>query len=222
MGQKVNPVGLRVGIIRNWESRWYADKEFATYLHEDIKIREYLEKKLYDAALSTVEIERKKDNVEVSIHVARPGVVIGQDGKNIDELKKQLNKITKGKSIKINVIEIKNPDLDAILVAKSIAEQLQQRASFRTVQKRAIQRVMKAGAKGIKTMVSGRLGGAEIARSEGYSEGVVPLHTLRSDIDFGLTEAHTTYGRLGVKVWICRGEILPDKKAKNQSAQKGE
>jgi small subunit ribosomal protein S3 len=222
MGQKVNPVGLRVGIIRNWESRWYADKEFATYLHEDIKIREYLEKKLYDAALSTVEIERKKDNVEVSIHVARPGVVIGQDGKNIDELKKQLNKITKGKSIKINVIEIKNPDLDAILVAKSIAEQLQQRASFRTVQKRAIQRVMKAGAKGIKTMVSGRLGGAEIARSEGYSEGVVPLHTLRSDIDFGLAEAHTTYGRLGVKVWICRGEILPDKKAKNQSAQKGE
>ncbi len=222
MGQKVNPVGLRVGIIRNWESRWYADKEFATYLHEDIKIREYLEKKLYDAALSTVEIERKKDNVEVSIHVARPGVVIGQDGKNIDELKKQLNKITKGKSIKINVIEIKNPDLDAILVAKSIAEQLQQRASFRTVQKRAIQRVMKAGAKGIKTMVSGRLGGAEIARSEGYSEGVVPLHTLRSDIDFGLAEAHTTYGRLGVKVWICRGEILPDKKAKNQSAQKGD
>jgi small subunit ribosomal protein S3 len=222
MGQKVNPVGLRVGIIRNWESRWYADKEFATYLHEDIKIRKYLDKKLYDAAISTIEIERKKDNVEISIHVARPGVVIGQDGKNIEELKKSIAKIAKGKSIKINVVEIKNPDLDAILVAKSIAEQLQQRASFRTVQKRAIQRVMKAGAKGIKTMVSGRLGGAEIARSEGYSEGVVPLHTLRSDIDFGLTEAHTTYGRLGVKVWICRGEILPDKKAKNQSAQKGE
>jgi small subunit ribosomal protein S3 len=222
MGQKVNPVGLRVGINRNWESRWYADKEFATYLHEDIKIRKYLDKKLYDAAISTIEIERKKDNVEISIHVARPGVVIGQDGKNIEELKKSIAKIAKGKSIKINVVEIKNPDLDAILVAKSIAEQLQQRASFRTVQKRAIQRVMKAGAKGIKTLVSGRLGGAEIARNEGYSEGVVPLHTLRSDIDFGLAEAHTTYGRLGVKVWICRGEILPERKAKSQSAQKGE
>ena len=222
MGQKVNPVGLRVGINRNWESRWYADKEFATYLHEDIKIRKYLDKKLYDAAISTIEIERKKDNVEISIHVARPGVVIGQDGKNIEELKKSIAKIAKGKSIKINVVEIKNPDLDAILVAKSIAEQLQQRASFRTVQKRAIQRVMKAGAKGIKTLVSGRLGGAEIARNEGYSEGVVPLHTLRSDIDFGLAEAHTTYGSLGVKVWICRGEILPERKAKTQSAQKGE
>ena len=208
--------------IAIWESRWYADKEFATYLHEDIKIRKYLDKKLYDAAISTIEIERKKDNVEISIHVARPGVVIGQDGKNIEELKKSIAKIAKGKSIKINVVEIKNPDLDAILVAKSIAEQLQQRASFRTVQKRAIQRVMKAGAKGIKTLVSGRLGGAEIARNEGYSEGVVPLHTLRSDIDFGLAEAHTTYGRLGVKVWICRGEILPERKAKSQSAQKGE
>jgi len=223
MGQKVNPVGLRVGVNRDWDSKWYAsDKEFATFLHEDIKVREYLEKEVKDAALSTVEIQRVKDKVEVSLNVARPGVVVGQDGKRVEEISKQVKKICHGKDVKINVVEVKNPDLDAKLVAQSIAAQLEARASFRTVQKKAIQRVMKAGAKGIKTAVSGRLAGADIARSEGYSEGVVPLHTLRADIDYATAEAHTTYGRLGVKVWICRGEILPTRKAKTETPAKGE
>lgn len=222
MGQKVNPVGLRVGVNRDWDSKWYAsDKEFATFLHEDIKVREYLEKELKDAALSTVEIQRVKDKVEVNVNVARPGVVVGQDGKRVEEISKQVKKLCHGKDVKINVVEVKNPDLDAKLIARSIADQLEARASFRTVQKKAIQRVMKAGAKGIKTEVSGRLGGADIARSEGYSEGIVPLHTLRADIDFAIAEAATTYGRLGVKVWICRGEILPARKAKVEEA-KGE
>ena len=221
MGQKVNPVGLRVGVNRDWDSKWYAsDKEFATFLHEDIKVREYLEKEVKDAALSTVEILRVKDKVEVNLNVARPGVVVGQDGKRVEEISKQVKKICHGKDVKINVVEVKNPDLDAKLVAQSIAAQLEARASFRTVQKKAIQRVMKAGAKGIKTSVSGRLAGADIARSEGYSEGVVPLHTLRADIDYATAEAHTTYGRLGVKVWICRGEILPTRKPRNN--EKGE
>ena len=221
MGQKVNPVGLRVGVNRDWDSKWYAsDKEFATFLHEDIKVREYLEKEVKDAALSTVEIQRVKDKVEVNLNVARPGVVVGQDGKRVEEISKQVKKICHGKDVKINVVEVKNPDLDAKLVAQSIAAQLEARASFRTVQKKAIQRVMKAGAKGIKTAVSGRLAGADIARSEGYSEGVVPLHTLRADIDYATAEAHTTYGRLGVKVWICRGEILPTRKPRNN--EKGE
>ena len=221
MGQKVNPVGLRVGVNRDWDSKWYAsDKEFATFLHEDIKVREYLEKEVKDAALSTVEILRVKDKVEVNLNVARPGVVVGQDGKRVEEISKQVKKICHGKEVKINVVEVKNPDLDAKLIARSIADQLEARASFRTVQKKAIQRVMKAGAKGIKTSVSGRLAGADIARSEGYSEGVVPLHTLRADIDYATAEAHTTYGRLGVKVWICRGEILPTRKPRNN--EKGE
>ena len=221
MGQKVNPVGLRVGVNRDWDSKWYAsDKEFATFLHEDIKVREYLEKELKDAALSTVEIQRVKDKVEVNVNVARPGVVVGQDGKRVEEISKQVKKLCHGKDVKINVVEVKNPDLDAKLIARSIADQLEARASFRTVQKKAIQRVMKAGAKGIKTSVSGRLAGADIARSEGYSEGVVPLHTLRADIDYATAEAHTTYGRLGVKVWICRGEILPTRKPRNN--EKGE
>lgn len=212
MGQKVNPVGMRIGINRDWESKWYADKDFATFLHEDIKMRQLLEKELQDAALSHVEIMRQKDNVEVSTHVARPGVVIGQDGKRVEDLVKKLTKISGNRKVKLNVVEVKNPDLDAVLIAKMIAQQLEQRASFRTVQKRAMQRVMRAGAKGVKTLVSGRLAGADIARSEGYSEGIVPLHTLRADIDFAIAEAHTTYGRMGVKVWICRGEILPAKK----------
>ncbi|MDD3383517.1 MAG: 30S ribosomal protein S3 [Bacilli bacterium] len=222
MGQKVNPVGMRVGINRDWDSKWYADKEFATFLHEDIKIRKLLEEKLYDAALSRVEILRTKDNVEIIVHVARPGVVIGQDGKTVEELNKAISKIAKDKKIKITVVEVKSPNLDAVLVAKNMAQQLEQRASFRTVQKRAIQSVMKAGAKGIKTMVSGRLAGADIARSEGYAEGVVPLHTLRADIDFAVAEAHTTYGRLGVKVWICRGTILPEKAKTQPRSAKGE
>lgn len=220
MGQKVNPVGMRIGVNRDWESKWYAnDKDYATFLHEDIKVRKLLEKELSDAALSHVEIKRAKENVEIITHVARPGIVIGQDGKRVEELNKKLTKICNGKKVKITVEEVKNPELDAMLVAKTIASQLEARLSFRTVQKKAIQRTMKAGAKGIKTLVSGRLAGADIARSEGYAEGVVPLHTLRADIDFAIAEADTQYGKLGVKVWICRGEILPTKKV---AEKKGE
>lgn len=211
MGQKVNPVGMRIGINRDWDAKWYADKEYGEYLQEDIKIRKLLEAKLKDAALARTEILRTKDNVEIIAHVARPGVVIGQDGKTVEELNKAIAKISKGKKVKITVVEVKQPNLDATLVAKNMAQQLEQRASFRTVQKKAIQLVMRSGAKGIKTLISGRLAGADIARSEGYSEGIVPLHTLRADIDFAVEEAQTTYGKLGVKVWICRGEILDDK-----------
>ena len=215
MGQKVNPVGMRVGVNKDWNSRWYADdKEYPVYLNEDIKIRKYLEKELKEALLSHVEIERTKtdkgNNTVARVFVARPGVVIGQDGKNILALKEALAKLIKNNNVRVEVVEVKNPDLDANIVAQTIAKQLEDRASFRTVQKKAIQRVRKAGAKGCRTMVSGRLGGADIARSEGYKEGVIPLHTLRSDIDYAVTEAATQYGRLGVKVWICRGEIRPE------------
>ena len=226
MGQKVNPVGLRIGINKNWNSRWYAnDQEYHVFLNEDIKVRNYLEKKLKEALLSHVEIERIKTdkgyNVIVMVFVARPGVVIGQDGKNVNELKEDLAKLLKGSEVRIDVVEVKNPDLDANIVAQEIAKQLEERASFRTAQKKAIQRVRKAGAKGIKTSVSGRLGGADIARAEGYREGVIPLHTLRSDIDYACVHAATQYGRLGVKVWICRGEIRPELQKKN-SGEKGE
>ncbi|WP_041139871.1 30S ribosomal protein S3 [Beduini massiliensis] len=213
MGQKVSPIGLRVGINRNWDSRWYAnDKDFAGLLHEDIKIREFLGKELKSASVSRIEIERTKNRVNVYVHTARPGIVIGKDGESVEALRKKVAKITGDKQVFINIVEIKNPDVVAQLVARSIAEQLENRASFRTVQKRAIQRAMRAGAKGIKTSVSGRLGGADMARAEGYSEGNVPLHTLRADIDYATAEADTTYGKLGVKVWICKGEILPEKK----------
>ena len=226
MGQKVNPVGLRIGVNKNWNSRWYAnDQEFHVFLNEDVKVREFLEKKLKEAVLSHVEIERIKTDkgytVVVMVFVARPGVVIGQDGKNINELKEQLAKLLKNAEVRIDVVEVKNPDLDATIVASEIAKQLEERASFRTAQKKAIQRVRKAGAKGIKTSVSGRLGGADIARAEGYREGVIPLHTLRSDIDYACVHAATQYGRLGVKVWICRGEIRPELQ-KKQNNEKGE
>ena len=225
MGQKVNPVGLRIGVNKNWNSRWYAnDNEFHVFLNEDIKVRNYLEKKLKEALLSHVEIERIKTdkgyNVIIMVFVARPGVVIGQDGKNINELKDELAKLLNNAEVRIDVVEVKNPDLDANIVAQEIAKQLEERASFRTAQKKAIQRVRKAGAKGIKTSVSGRLGGADIARAEGYREGVIPLHTLRSDIDYACVHAATQYGRLGVKVWICRGEIRPELLKKNN--EKGE
>jgi len=220
MGQKVSPVGMRVGVIRDWESRWYAEKDYADYLLEDVKIREYIFAELKNAAVSRVEIERSKNRVEVMIRTARPGVIIGTNGEKIEELKKALTKLTGNKTVHVKVLEVANPELDAYLVAKGIAEQLEQRASFRTAQKKAIQRTMRAGAKGIKTMVSGRLGGTDIARSEGYSEGVVPLHTLRADIDYALAEAHTTYGRLGVKVWICRGEVLRGEMVKEPEAPK--
>jgi len=216
VGQKVNPVGLRVGIIRDWESKWYAGKDFGTLLLEDVKIREYLKKKLKDSAVSHIEIERAANRVSVSIHTAKPGMVIGKGGAEVEVIREQLAKMT-NKKIHINIIEIKNPELDAILVAESIAQQLERRVSFRRAMKQALQRSMRQGAKGIKTAVSGRLGGAEIARAESYSEGTVPLHTLRADIDYGTAEAHTTYGRLGVKVWIYRGEVLPAAKRKPES-----
>ena len=213
MGQKVSPVGLRVGVNRNWSSRWYANKkDFSGLLHEDIRVRKFITNKLKGASVASVEIERTKNRVNIYVHTARPGIVIGKDGESVDALRKEVAKMLDGKQVFINIVEVKNPDTVAQLVAYSIAEQLENRASFRTVQKRAIQRAMRAGAKGIKTSVSGRLGGADIARSEGYSEGVVPLHTLRADIDYATAEADTTYGKLGVKVWICKGEILPEKK----------
>jgi small subunit ribosomal protein S3 len=216
MGQKVNPIGLRLGIIRDWDSKWYASKrEVPALLHEDLKIREYINEFYKKAYVSRIEIERTKTKIMITLHTAKPGVVIGREGSTKTQVVEELQKKT-GKTIFLTVVEIKNPDLDATLVARNMAEQLENRASFRRVQKMAIQRTMKAGAKGIKTLISGRLGGAEMARSEGYSEGTVPLHTLRSDIDYAVAEANTTYGKLGVKVWICKGEVLPTKKAKKE------
>ncbi|PUB13454.1 30S ribosomal protein S3 [Paenisporosarcina sp. OV554] len=211
MGQKVHPIGLRIGIIRDWESKWYAEKDYATFLHEDLRIREYIETRLKEASVSKVEIERAANRVNVTIHTAKPGMVIGKGGTEVEALRKNLNATT-GKRVHINIVEIKRPDLDAKLVAENIARQLENRVSFRRAQKQSLQRTMRSGAKGIKTQVSGRLGGADIARAEHYSEGTVPLHTLRADIDYAHAEADTTYGKLGVKVWIYRGEVLPVKK----------
>ena len=202
---------MRVGIIRDRDAKCYAEKEYAEFLHEDLKIRKFIASKLADAAVSTVEIERAANRVNVSIHTAKPGMVIGKGGSEVENLRKELNSLT-GKRVHINIVEIKKPDLDAKLVGEGIARQLENRVAFRRAQKQAIQRTMRSGAKGIKTQVSGRLNGADIARSEGYSEGTVPLHTLRADIDYAWEEADTTYGKLGVKVWIYRGEVLPTKK----------
>jgi small subunit ribosomal protein S3 len=211
VGQKVHPVGLRIGVIRDWESKWFAGKDYSTLLHEDIKIREYVSKRLNDASVSKIEIERAANRVNVTIHTAKPGMVIGKGGTEVEALRKALNQLT-NKRVHINILEIKRADLDAKLVADNIARQLENRISFRRAQKQTIQRAMRAGAQGIKTQVSGRLGGADIARAEHYSEGTVPLHTLRADIDYGTAEADTTYGKLGVKVWIYRVEVLPTKK----------
>ena len=212
MGQKINPIGLRVGIIRDWDAKWFAEKDFATLLHEDLKVRKYIEENLKDASVSRVEIERAANRVNIAIHTGKPGMVIGKGGSEIVKLRNNLNSLT-GKRVHINVVEVKKVDMDARLVAENIARQLENRVSFRRAQKQAIQRAMKLGAKGIKTQVSGRLGGADIARAEQYSEGTVPLHTLRADIDYAHAEADTTYGKLGVKVWIYRGEVLPTKKS---------
>ncbi|GAJ27223.1 SSU ribosomal protein S3p [Liquorilactobacillus sucicola DSM 21376 = JCM 15457] len=211
MGQKVNPTGLRVGIIRDWDAKWYAEKDFATNLHEDLHIREYIQKKLADASVSTVEIERAAKRVNVSIHTAKPGMVIGKGGSEVEKLRKELNSLT-GKRVHINIIEIKKPDLDAQLVGENIATQLENRVAFRRAMKQGIQRTMRSGAKGIKVQVAGRLNGADMSRVEHFSEGTVPLHTLRADIDYAWVEANTTYGKLGVKVWVYRGEVLPAKK----------
>ncbi len=214
MGQKVSPVGLRIGINRSWEANWYANKkDFSKYLENDLKIRKFLEKKLKDAGVSSIEIERNTKRCEVIIHTSKPGVIIGKGGEEIENLKREISKLV-SEDVQISIVDIKKPDLDATLVANSIAAQIENRASFRMAQKKAIRNVMKAGAKGVKTLVSGRLNGADIARSEGYSEGTIPLHTLRANVDYAVSEADTTFGKIGVKVWIYKGEILQDKKAK--------
>jgi small subunit ribosomal protein S3 len=210
MGQKVNPHGLRVGVIKDWDSKWYAESEFADYLVEDYNIRKYLKKKLYSAGFAKIEIERASDRVRVVIHTAKPGVIIGKGGAEIEVTKNELAKMT-GKKVLIDIKEIKRPDKDAQLVAENIAQQLENRVSFRRAMKSCMGRTMKSGALGIKTCCAGRLGGADIARSEFYSEGTIPLQTLRADIDYGFAEADTTYGKVGVKVWIYKGEILPTK-----------
>ncbi len=218
MGQKVNPHGLRVGIIKDWDSKWYAEADFADLLVEDYNIRKFLKKKLYSAGVSKIEIERASDRVKVTIYTAKPGIVIGKGGTEIEATKAQLQRFT-SKKLVVDIKEVKRPDKEAQLVAENIALQLENRISFRRAMKSCMGRSLKAGAKGIKTSVSGRLGGADMARTEFYSEGTIPLQTLRADIDYGFAEADTTYGKLGVKVWIYKGEVLPVKEAKEGSDQ---
>ena len=208
MGQKVHPEILRVGYIHDWKSTWFNEREFADYLLEDIHIRDHIENKLAHAGLSDITIRKDKNEIEVNINTARPGIVIGKSGTEVDALRRELHRMTR-KSVKVNILEIKRPELDAKLVAQSIAEQLQNRVAFRRAMKRSLTSAIRSGAKGVKVQVSGRLGGAEMARTEGYSDGRVPLHTLRADIDYGFFEARTTFGRIGVKVWINKGEIMP-------------
>ena len=212
MGQKVNPIGLRVGVNKDWSANWFANKkEFGVLLNKDDKIRKFLAKEMKDAAVASVVIERTEKRTDVKIYTAKPGVIIGHGGEDIEKLRNKLKKLV-DEEVYVSIIEVKNPDLNAKLVAEQIAQQIEARAPFRSAQKRAIRNTMKAGAKGIKTAVSGRLGGAEMARTEGYVEGTVPLHTIRADIDYAIAEADTTYGKIGVKVWIYKGEILPAKK----------
>lgn len=216
MGQKVNPHGLRVGIIKDWDSKWYAESEFSDYLAEDYKIRKFLKKKLYSAGISKIEIERASDRVKVVIFTAKPGIIIGKGGNEIEVTKAEIAKLT-DKKVLVDIKEIKRPDKDAQLVAENIAQQLENRISFRRAMKSTMSRTMKSGALGIKTAVAGRLGGADMARTEFYSEGTIPLQTLRADIDYGFAEADTTYGKVGVKVWIYKGEVLPTRADKEGS-----
>lgn len=220
MGQKVNPHGLRVGIIKGWSSVWYADKKtFNEFLLEDNKIRVYVKKKLFISGLSKIEIERAANKIKLTVYTAKPGMVIGRGGSGVDELRIAIEKMTK-KEVVVNVEEIKSPELDGQLVAENIAAQLERRVSFRRALKQSIQRTMRSGAKGIKTQVAGRLGGADMARTEGYSEGSIPLQTLRADIDYGFAEANTTFGKVGVKVWIYKGEVLPTSKLKSEAVER--
>ena len=219
MGQKVNPHGLRVGIIKDWDSRWYAEGDFADLLVEDYNIRKFLKKKLYSAGISKVEVERASDRVKVVVYAQKPGVIIGKGGAEIENTRKQLSKMT-GKKILLDIKLIKHPDKDAQLVAENIAQQLEGRISFRRAMKSCMGRTMKAGALGIKAACGGRLGGADIARTETYSEGTIPLQTLRADIDYGFAEANTTYGKVGVKVWIYKGEVLPEKKNNKEGSDR--
>ena len=217
MGQKVNPHGLRVGVIKDWDTKWYANKkDFSVFLVEDFKIRQLVKKKLYIAGISRIEIERAANKVKVNINTAKPGLVIGKGGSGIEELRRAVEKLT-NRSVIINITEVQKPELDAQLVAENIASQLERRISFRRAMKQCMSKTMKSGAKGIKTAVSGRVGGAEIARTEHYHEGTIPLQTLRADIDYGFAEADTTYGKLGVKVWIYKGEVLPAVKKDNKA-----
>ncbi|ADI02972.1 MAG TPA: 30S ribosomal protein S3 [Syntrophothermus lipocalidus] len=216
MGQKVHPKGLRIGIIRDWDSKWYADRDYTDLLHEDYHIRKYIKENFFAAGISKVEIERTGNRVRVSIHTAKPGIIIGRGGTEVERLRQDLGKLT-GKTVNINIVEIKKPELDAQIVAENVAAQIERRVAYRRAMKQAVQRTMRAGAEGIKIAVSGRLAGAEIARTEWYAEGRVPLHTLRADIDYGFAEAMTTYGKIGIKIWINRGEVLP---AAKQPAKK--
>lgn len=221
MGQKVNPHGIRLGIVKNWDAKWYADKDFADNLHEDIKIRDYLKKSLMQAGVSRIETERSKNRLKITIHTAKPGMVIGRGGAGIEQIRTGLKGYTT-KRVDINISEVKQPDLDATLVAENIAQQLERRIAFRRAMKQAVGRTMRLGAKGIKIACAGRLGGAEIARKEAYREGSIPLHTLRADIDYGTAEAHTTYGRIGIKVWIFKGEVLPERKQQKTATEGSE
>jgi small subunit ribosomal protein S3 len=218
VGQKVHPGGMRLGIIHDWKAHWYTEKHFAGFLHEDLAIRKHIQKKMGHAGLSTIVIRKDTNKVVVDIHTARPGIVIGKSGSEVDALRRDLHEMT-GKAVHVNIVEIKRPELDANLVAQSIAEQLANRVSFRRAMKRAITSAMRSGAVGIKVRSGGRLGGAEMARIEGYSEGRVPLHTLRADIDYGFCEADTTFGKIGVKVWINKGEIMPEGFDQNSRGQ---
>ena len=221
MGQKVNPTGLRIGVIKNWDSRWYARKDvFGNTLVEDHKIRVYLKEKLYDAGVAKIEIERSSNRVTISIHCAKPGLIIGKQGAEIAKLKEDCEKKL-GKEVSLNIVDVKQPDLNATLVAENIASQLERRISFRRAVKKAIGNAMRLNARGIKVQVSGRLGGAEIARSETYKEGTIPLQTIRADIDYGFAEAKTTYGRIGVKVWLYRGEVLHEARSKRRPRREG-
>ena len=222
MGQKVSPIGLRIGINKGWNANWYANKkDFGKYLQNDLAIRNYLDKKLANASVSRVEIERNAKRCEVIVHTSKPGIIIGKGGEEIENLRKELSKLV-NENIQISIVDIKKPDLDAMLVAKSIAEQIENRGSYRMAQKKAIKNIMKSGAKGVKTLISGRLNGIEQARGEGYSDGTIPLHTLRADVDYAAVEADTTFGKIGVKVWIYKGEILKGKKADVETSEKND
>ncbi len=219
MGQKVNPNGFRVGVIRDWDSRWYAEADFADNLVEDYEIRKYLKKKLYSSGVAKIEIERASDRVKIIVHTSKPGIVIGRGGTEIEQTKKEIQKFT-DKKVNIEIMEVKRPDLNAQLVAENVASQLERRISYRRAMKSSMQRTMRAGAKGIKCSISGRLNGADMARTEFYNEGTIPLQTLRADIDYGAAEADTTFGKVGVKVWVYHGEILPTKGNKKEGSNK--
>ncbi|MFO7952343.1 MAG: 30S ribosomal protein S3 [Bacillota bacterium] len=221
MGQKVNPVGFRIGVIRDWDARWYSGKNYKEQLHEDLRIRDFIQNTLEGASVSRIEVERAANNVRINIHTAKPGMVIGRGGAGVEGLRKQLEKVT-DKKVHINIIEIKKPEMDAQLVAENVASQLERRIAFRRAMKQAVFRTMRNGAKGVRIACSGRLGGSEMARNESYHEGTVPLQTLRADIDYGFVEAKTAYGRIGVKVWIYKGEILPPKPGEEKPAEEVE